>query len=441
MRGFRSFARLAAAVFLAAAPAALSAGPLIRLPDRTVSRSGQFVVYCNDARLRSAASGRVEELKAGLLSLLGLRDAWKFPVVVVLAKPATTDPGSPPSSVGLFTNEEGFKIQVDVRLDGDLARARFSQQILRALLLEMMHRGRPEALAQGAYREPPDWLVEGAAAWLGGRDTPGSSDIYKTLLRSGRPLSLGEFLSQNARNLDSTSLQLYRGLSLALVQLLVDLPEGRKRLGAFTLGLAEQKSAPLAELRAAFSELGASPAAAEKWWALSLARLGTTDQFRGLTLAESEAELAALLAIRVETADGAEDLPLEAVATARKRPGVKEGLATRAAELLSLQTRCHPLLRPAVEEYQKVVAALARGSDKDVDRSLALAAAYREEILARSKAIADYLNWYEATQIVTPSRLFDGYLEAAKNTNAPPPKRDDAISRYLDTVERALDLN
>ena len=51
--------------------------------------------------------------------------------------------------------------------------------------------------------------------------------------------------------------------------------------------------------------------------------------------------------------------------------------------------------------------------------------------------IGDYLNWFEATQLQTPSGVFGDYLEAAQPKTAEARRRD-PISVYLDTLESQL---
>ena len=59
------------------------------IPQSSVSRSKQFIVYCDDAHARSAVTSFVEELKSGLLGLLGQSDEWKLPIVIKI-EPGTS---------------------------------------------------------------------------------------------------------------------------------------------------------------------------------------------------------------------------------------------------------------------------------------------------------------------------------------------------------------
>ena len=49
--------------------------------------------------------------------------------------------------------------------------------------------------------------------------------------------------------------------------------------------------------------------------------------------------------------------------------------------------------------------------------------------------VDDYMNWFEAAKLETPSGMFDGYLKSASDGRAQTPKRKDPLSVYLDAVE------
>ena len=49
--------------------------------------------------------------------------------------------------------------------------------------------------------------------------------------------------------------------------------------------------------------------------------------------------------------------------------------------------------------------------------------------------MADYLNWFEATQAAEPSGMFAGYMKAAAPSTEREERKRDAISIYLDVLE------
>jgi len=73
-----------------------------------------------------------------------------------------------------------------------------------------------------------------------------------------------------------------------------------------------------------------------------------------------------------------------------------------------------------------------------VDVRLKNIAQYRGMVSLRMEQVADYLNWFEATQMVTRSNSFEDYMKTANELSGDAPKRDDLISKYLDGIELQL---
>ena len=87
-------------------------------------------------------------------------------------------------------------------------------------------------------------------------------------------------------------------------------------------------------------------------------------------------------------------------------------------------------------DYEAALALLARGKTKGVRERLASIRKYRADVLQRMSAIADYLNWSEATQRIGPNRDFDEYLKTAREISEQERKQRAPIARYLDELER-----
>jgi len=121
----------------------------------------------------------------------------------------------------------------------------------------------------------------------------------------------------------------------------------------------------------------------------------------------------------------------------QKAPGAARALYTRANAFATLGTQANPLMRPVTLEYQRLFTELAEGKTHNVDERLKDLGNYRSMIVQRMDKIADYLNWFEATQMPEISGAFDKYMKAANAfENEAPPKRDDPISHYVDQVEQ-----
>ncbi len=60
----------------------------------------------------------------------------------------------------------------------------------------------------------------------------------------------------------------------------------------------------------------------------------------------------------------------------------------------------------------------------------------RRDVLKRREDIADYMNWYEATQVATQSGAFEEYFRASRQLEGRRHvHRPDPISSYLDEME------
>lgn len=405
-------------------------------PQKSISNSGQFVIYCDDSGLRFATSSFVEQTKAGVLKLLDLRDSWKAPIVVEINRSDATSPGGPASLVQLCEVEDGFKVAVIVSLGKDPSDVKFQQQIVKAILLEIAYRAEP-ARAGTEYKEPPAWLIEGMIQYLQSRENGTDPDVFRAVIDTNRLMPIGRFLSQSSEQLDSTSLALYQAYSLSLVQLLIDLPGGRACLLSYVRGLSRTGDAadPGMELTKYFPGLADSSQSFEKWWALSMARLSAANRFKGLSVEESDRRLKDLLSFQLPATSGTSKVySINDFKELVKQPQGRQAYQAMSEGLMALSANAQPLLRPIVSDYQKLAMDLAHGKGRGANERLTDLARRRDEVIRRVNDIADYLNWFEATQMTTQSDSFSGYIKVAKQLNDSKPRRQDAMSRYLDAV-------
>jgi hypothetical protein len=340
--------------------------------------------------------------------------------------------------VRVFEVEEGMKIQIDVTLDGDLARAHFPRQLVRALLMEMASRN--PLPAGSPVPDPPAWLVDGILQHVQTIQRGTETDIFQVLIDINRPPTLRRFLEENATSLDSASRKLHDACSLALVRLLTEMPDGRHRLATFIREMPAASGDPLSNLRRQFPMLGESDAGVEKWWTLSIARLSALNRHKALSLEQSDQLLTTSLSVTLPDESGTEQTVQLADFRKFSKPPLREQAVSKLnAALAKLQAQTHPLLRPVVDEYVDILAALARGKTRGLEKRIASAEDSRKKLVQRAGAISDYLNWYEATQIKTRSDAFEGYLRMAEElATSKPERRTDPVGRYLDSVEAAI---
>lgn len=413
--------------------------------QRSVSRSRQFITYCPDIGLRMAVTGYVETLKGSVLDELGQGDHWKLPIVINLARLRTTTTGVPLCQMQIVNTEGGTRLEIDVALREDqFKQVRFPQQVIRALLLELAYRTHPPGDGE-RYAAPPAWLVEGLAERFQTHATQSehNSALFQQLIETGRLPKIRDFLTNNVDEMDNTSRAVYDACASSLVEMLVALPGGKSSLSAMVQSLPQAGGDPIEPMLKHFHALGGSEISLQKWWTLGLARESAASRFMGLSLAETEARITPLLKLQVIT-DEKKGTKTE-FALADYKHYLKYRTARAALLLLengfaTVQIRAHPLLRPVVIEYQQIIASLAQGKTGRADASLQEASAYRAMVVARMDKIADYLNWFEATQTPERSGAFDDYLKAAAALDkTAPPKRDDPISRYIDQVQREFE--
>lgn len=428
-------------LLLVALSASVALAPLsAALPPRTISTSRQFAIYGHDATQRSAAASIAEEMKTALLEALGLRDEWRAMIVVLLRPPSVLAPGLPARILSVGQTGSGLKVQLEIAT-GEAGRGlRFRDELLRALLAELSYRERSDLPAGAPFRSPPDWIVDGLSAFLESQRDDGADlfapGLFQTLLKAGAEFDPFAFLARNPAELDATSRTLYRACAYGVIRLLLrDLPEGRKGLVDLLRALPEAGRGAVADLRHFCPDLAGGPDSLARWWAIALARAGQPDPRRLLSVLETDQQLGQLLSFPPDPPALQADLSdMPRRLADRKRRDLAIGqLANARAGMVTLQIRAHPLARPnVIAAIQLTDLVLARKEAQLRERLQALAAA-RQTSRQAGEAVADYLNWYEATQSGEPSGMFQ-----SARREPPPAPRNDAISEYMDGLESEL---
>ena len=147
-------------VDLALAPSLLSA-PL----ERSVSPSRQFILYGLTLPLRGAMGALAEKTKSSLLAILQKRDQWKTPIILNLQPAQANVPDIPAAQLHVSQTGMGLKIQLDLTIAAKVDTQAIQRELLRALLVELIYRERPDVPAGTMYAEAPPWLIEGVLAW------------------------------------------------------------------------------------------------------------------------------------------------------------------------------------------------------------------------------------------------------------------------------------
>ncbi len=402
---------------------------IFALENRTVGTSKQIIVFGGTRQQRSDFVRRAEELKAGLLKNFEVGDNWKWPVLLVLTPGDGVRLRQPPVFVQAFNaGDAGRKVQVDIAPLGLSDRAAVDSGLLRALLLEFALR--KQAFTGNRFVEAPGWMGAAMSAALSGKDPAESSRVYAALLESKGMPDIRRFLSENPASLRGRARDLYDAQSLALFESLAEESGGRAKL-LQNLTLADPERDPVDRFGQTWPEYVSDPAKLARRWALGIARLSSPAKIEFLSARETSNKLASVLQPLVGPAGS--QAPAEALLELGKTPEGRFLLEKSASELQRLGFRAHPLYAALVQEYRAMLEDLGRKKRKGFAGKFNEAEDLRQALDSRSSEITRFLDSYQAT-----SDDAQPLGEAVRPDTAPalPPSRNDAISRFMDSVEQ-----
>jgi len=405
----------------------------IPLQERSTSASRQFIVYSTDRPLRQGLASLAEETKQAVLGTLRLRDAWRLPVVIVARDaPAGADPR--PAVLQLIDVEGASKVQLDLERGRSGVPESVRREIARAVLFEISCRQDLPGPVPEAVALPPAWMVDGTLALGDMRRGSIPTAIYRGFLRAGQidPVPL---LTVRPAPPDSTSAALQRAVAAALVQALLDRPEaGQGMIGVLRAGVDASGSDPVERIFAGYPSLERSRAALAKAWAVQAGRFAAQREAGVMGAAETREALAEALAFEAGTGTERSREGIAAFAKLGGGQALRDYAVGAGARLEQIGSRIHPLWAVVASGYRQVLRDLERGRVREAPQRIAALERLDSELVARADAIDDHLNWLEANAPGVESGAFAAYLRAARPP-APAPKTD-AISRYLDSLER-----
>ncbi len=404
--------------------------------QRSVTSSKQFYIYFNDRTVRSKLARKVEDIKTHWLETLKLKDHWKAPIIIrlVAVRPAR----SPRLRTSFFESDNReLKLQVDVYEPSAVQGAEFEIEICRALCLELGYRGVPPKAGK-SFTQPPAWLLDALVEDARARSEGVSASIYNTIIERGPPPKLEAFLRQNPDILDATSRALYRAQALGLLRALMGTAEGPKRMVEYLSGLPKLNANDAKGLLAAFPGLDDNPAKLNKLWVLAIANVSATDRIRPLSVAQTQKELSQIMSLSApedpKKPNGAIITGPAAMPAVARTDGGRFTLRQKSEELLRLEVRAHPLLRPMIGEYRRIASELTIKPRKNVTGEIAKNMELTNAVIEKSQQVEDYLNWYEAAKIQTSSGEFDAL--PLQNPDVPDfNARNDSVTRYMDDIE------
>ncbi|MBE2205239.1 MAG: hypothetical protein IAE94_12975 [Chthoniobacterales bacterium] len=401
--------------------------------SRTVSASGQFVIYSKDPTRRTNLSRRADEARGQWLQKIGSETSDNQTIIIqdLIGTPKPRNIAG--ARTGIFEADGGsMKIQVDLYDAAVLRNQALEMEIFRALALARIYKERPPKAGK-AFHYPPSWLLEGLCEERRMAENGSPSGLQATLLKSENPPRIEEFLKSKPELMEATSLTLYRIEALALLQTLQQLSEGQKGLGAFLDSLAENEP-DLKRLLAAYPSLENNPSRLGKLWTLAIARSSASKGTEPDSIGETVRALKELLDVSAPLDPKKPELGKVTGAAAFPAIARSEGggylMRQKAAELMTLEFRSHPLLRPVIGEYRQITTQLASKPKKNLGKQIGETDKILDLLLQRSDKVGDYLNWFEATQLDT---LSENFLEGPGPSQ--PPQRTDPLSLHLDAIE------
>lgn len=421
-------AAAAACWALVAASAQTVAPELLKPENRTVSSSKQFTVFGGTRQERSDLARRAERLKEGLQRELGIGARWRDPILLILTPSDAVRLRQPRVFVQVFdADEAGRKIEVNFSPGSLQEQALVDGGVIRAVLLEVSLQ--KQKFEGDRFVEPPSWLVSAMTAALARGDTALGAPVYSALLEGKGMPKLQRFLKENGDTLRGRAREIHAAQSYALYRALSESEGGKPRIEE-NLTLSDPARDPVDRFGQTWPELLAEPDRVARMWALSVARLASPERTDFASSSDSAKRLTAVIE-SLGTPDSELD-PAGAMLELARTPEGRFRFEQAAGELRRLGFRAHPLYAALIEEYREMFDGLARKKRRGFAAKFSEAEDLRWALDDRSNEITDYLNWYQANAPAS---------EPAVNlaTMLPPEpvaRRNDAISRYLDSVEQ-----
>ncbi len=431
---------VAAFVFATLAIGVARSQESINLKDRSISSSKQFVIYAKDPATRTAISRQAEDYKEEFLKLLGIDDEFKFTIIINLTAPAPTQRNAPKSSVRLYEIDRGeLKIQLDVFDPSVVDEPEFRRDLMGTILLEYAYRDNPTSAGR-SFETPPAWVIAGLLEKIAIRTSGPEAAAYATLLAAGQTPRIDSFFRTRADRLDPTSRVIFAAQSLAMLDTLRALPEGRPGLHYY-LAVPRRSPPSTSDIVDLFPSLDGNRDALSRKWTLAIAAASATDRIDLLGVRESASTLSTILDVQAlpdpkkpEVAAMSGPLALGAIARSDSGNFI---LSQMRNDLLRLSLKAHPLYKGLTDEYLQIVSELIRKPKRRLEKRIASAEEVRAGLGRKTTEIDGYLDYVEATKIQADSEIFTDIVEDTEQSSEAPP-RSDSISRFLDAYESGV---
>lgn len=310
-----------------------------------------------------------------------------------------------------------LRIQVDIPA-AVLGSPTTSATLAQAMLIRQYYNGATPA-SGSRIPEFPAWLLHG----LGKLSDPETklAVIPSSYLRGATPPSIADLLVQKAPDSSNSALlDVYDTMAADLISAGLKSGGGEQALRAW-IGRFHSDSP---DHPASSWPPGWSMQSVERRWLLIMAgnegeEIGSISMLGvGETLARYDGILA-----EVST-------PNHSLALLKKAKGSDYLIQQLSSRLLALRLQANPIADPLLDEMILLCSKFKHLSEKKIAEKEKILALLRADILKRSHAIEDYLDWFEAAKLPVRSGLFDRLLKTPDS-----PVQKGPIGHYLDTIE------
>ncbi|CAN5916300.1 hypothetical protein BH11VER1_BH11VER1_28740 [soil metagenome] len=130
------------------------------------------------------------------------------------------------------------------------------------------------------------------------------------------------------------------------------------------------------------------------------------------------------------------EIPVDDYQKIWKRPDRSEILRRNMEQLNALKVRAHPLYKDVIGAYSAALQKLVNGTEKGMPDTFDVLHKKRDAIHETAKAVESHLDWFEASGTVHYSGTFNDYFKLRDELDKQIRPRSDALSQYLDAIEK-----
>jgi hypothetical protein len=366
----------------------------------------QVTCTSTDAGVNADITQLAMDTRDQLGPVLGLGNAWRFPVHIVVIMP--DDPKAAQvhdERVSVDAADTTMSITATLPSDDADARAFIQRQFVTALIWEKFFAQMKSFDANTRLDVVPIWLIEGLNEWLErGSDRDRESIVRRAALTRRAP-SLAEITSWQDISSDRLLGMYQRAFCYYLVNSLI-LP-GPKRID-FQDWLAKvAKTGPSSAKYLFPTEAG---------WQRQL--LEAPDRAHDIVYSwdETSSALSATEALELpaKKPDDTRICTIDNVTEFKADPKINDALQQKIFDLTQLELRAHPGWRPILELYRFGLSAMAAGRIDQARDLIAQAQAKRSAEVAYHQKLVDYMNWFEVTKdYAGANSRFQSYFSTA----------------------------